>query len=173
VQVRGDDGRVLGPGERGELWIRGPGVVRGYLFGQAADRFDGAGWLRTGDAGHVDTDGRVVIAGRTDDVINRGGELVDPAEVEAVLLQDPRVREAIVAGRPDDVLGAVPVAFVIPADGADDHGTDGLEQDLAHLAARHLPAFKRPVTVTVVGDVPRTAAGKVVRRRALELLGDG
>lgn len=168
VQARDEAGRVLPAGERGELWIRGRGVVSGYLFGHAADRFDADGWLRTGDVGSAGGDGRVVLAGRLDDVINRGGELVDPAEVEAVLLRDPRVREAVVTGRPDPVLGAVPVAFVIPA--GDD---DGLEADLAALAARHLPAFKRPSAILTVADVPRTPAGKVVRRRALDLLQAG
>ncbi len=113
VQVRDEDGTPLPADEVGALWVRGPGIVGRYLFGRAAERFDADGWLSTGDVGSVAADGWVSLAGRSDDVINRGGEKVYPAEVEDVLLGDPRVLEAVVVGRPDDVLGAVPVAYVI------------------------------------------------------------
>ncbi|MGN6326230.1 class I adenylate-forming enzyme family protein [Pseudolysinimonas sp.] len=154
-------------GEAGELWVRGPGIVRRYLFDAAADRFDDDGWLRTGDVGSVDVDGRVALAGRSDDVINRGGEKVYPADVEEVLLGDAGVLEAVVVGRPDDILGQVPVAYVIPVpDG-------GLEVDaLRARCEEQLPRFKRPVEILVVDDLPRAPAGKVrrseVRRIAAE-----
>ncbi|MGT2427082.1 AMP-binding protein [Amnibacterium kyonggiense] len=163
VAARDEAGAPVGAGVRGELWIRGEGVVRGYLDGVAADRFDADGWLRTGDVGHVAADGRVVVSGRADDVINRGGELVDPAEVEAVLLQDARVQEAAVVARPSEVLGQEAVALVVIAPGADG---DGVEQDLLAHAAAHLPAPKRPASVHVVAELPRSAAGKVSRRLA-------
>lgn len=157
IQVRDDAGSVLPTGETGELWIRGPGVIRRYLFAAAADRFDTDGWLRTGDLGSLDADGAVTLAGRADDVINRGGEKVAPADVEAVLLEDPAVLEAVVVARPDEVLGQVPVAYLIPVDGAT------IDLDAIRARCEQLPRFKRPVEVLVVDDLPRAAAGKVRR----------
>ena len=84
-----------------------------------AERFDADGWLDTGDLGRLDADGYLFLAGRTDDVINRGGELVYPREIEEVLLADDAVLDAVVVGRPDDILGAVPVAYVIATRSAD------------------------------------------------------
>lgn len=165
VQVRTAQGQAA-TDEVGELWIRGQGVVRSYFAGAAADRFDDDGWLRTGDLGALDADGYVTLAGRVDDVINRGGEKVYPLEVEEVLLSDPAVREVVVVGAPDDVLGSVPVAFVIPAHAAHTAGDDvALVERLTALAEERLPRFKRPRTVTVVDDVPRAATGKVQRVR--------
>jgi len=166
VQVRGAAGSPVGQDEIGELWIRGAGVVDSYFGAAAADRFDADGWLRTGDLGSVDADGYVTLAGRVDDVINRGGEKVYPLEVEEALLEDPAVREVVVVGAPDDVLGAVPVAFVIPAEVArSDEEDRTLVERLTALAAQRLPRFKRPRTITVVDDVPRAPTGKVQRVR--------
>lgn len=164
VQVRGEDGAVLPAGEVGALWVRGPGIVHGYLSGRAAERFDDDGWLATGDVGSVAEDGWVSLAGRSDDVINRGGEKVWPSEVEDVLLGDARVLEAVVVGRPDDVLGSVPVAYVIPQpDDAVD--ADTLVADLTARAAERLTRFRRPVEIVVVPDLPRAPTGKIQRAR--------
>ncbi|MBT1545466.1 class I adenylate-forming enzyme family protein [Curtobacterium aurantiacum] len=164
VQVRGEDGSVLPADEVGALWVRGEGIVRGYLGGRAAERFDADGWLHTGDVGSVGADGWVSLAGRSDDVINRGGEKVYPSEVEDVLLGDPRVLEAVVVGRPDDVLGSVPVAYVIPQpDEPVDPAT--LVADLVARAEARLTRFRRPVEVIVVPDLPRAPTGKVQRAK--------
>ncbi|MBF4581324.1 AMP-binding protein [Curtobacterium sp. VKM Ac-2865] len=181
VEVRDEDGTVLPAGTTGALWVRGPGIVRSYLHGRATERFDAEGWLATGDVGSVAEDGWVSLAGRSDDVINRGGEKVWPAEVEDVLLGDPRVLEAVVVARPDDVLGSVPVAYVIPQprdeDGverdADAEATAGerdaaaaaLVADLTARAERSLTRFRRPVEIIVVPDLPRAPTGKVQRAR--------
>jgi acyl-CoA synthetase (AMP-forming)/AMP-acid ligase II len=168
VQVRRSGGGLAEPGEPGDLWIRGPGVIRRYLFGAVPERFDADGWLSTGDIGALESDGMITLAGRSDDVINRGGEKVYPGEVEEVLLGDPRVLEAVVVGRPDAILGTVPVAYVIAVDSkaVDD------EQFAAELMARcadQLAAFRRPVRVTVVDDLPRAPAGKVRRSEVRQL----
>jgi acyl-CoA synthetase (AMP-forming)/AMP-acid ligase II len=172
VQVRPASGEAA-PGDVGELWIRGAGVIDSYFGGAASDRFDADGWLRTGDLGSIDPDGYVTLAGRVDDVINRGGEKVYPLEVEEALLTDPAVREVVVVGAPHDVLGSVPVAFVIPVQsarsGADD---EELVERLGRLAERLLPKFKRPTTITVVDDVPRAATGKVQRVRLRGLVAE-
>ncbi|WP_416393389.1 MULTISPECIES: class I adenylate-forming enzyme family protein [unclassified Curtobacterium] len=164
VQVRGEDGSVLPADEVGALWIRGAGIVHRYLFGRAAERFDADGWLSTGDVGSVSADGSVSLAGRSDDVINRGGEKVYPSEVEDVLLGDDRVLEAVVVGRPHDVLGAVPIAYVIPQpDEVVD--ADALVADLTARAEARLTRFRRPVEIVVVPDLPRAPTGKVQRAK--------
>jgi acyl-CoA synthetase (AMP-forming)/AMP-acid ligase II len=168
VQVRDEDGAVLPADEIGSLWVRGPGIVTGYFKGRAADRFDKAGWLTSGDLGRIDADGWVYLVGRSDDVINRGGEKVYPAEVEEVLLGDERVREAVVVGRSDAILHQVPVAYVIPVE-ADQPNVDGLISDLTARCERELPRFKRPVEISVVADVPRAPTGKVQRNRVRAL----
>lgn len=168
VEVRGPDGAKLPIREVGALWIRGSGIITRYLFDRAADRFDGAGWLDTGDLGSLDADGYIYLAGRSDDVINRGGEKVYPAEVEEVLLGDPRVLEAVVVARADDILGSVPVAYVIPVENGL-AGNDSLLDDLRARCTSDLPRFKRPVEIAVVPDLPRAPTGKVQRSKVREL----
>jgi acyl-CoA synthetase (AMP-forming)/AMP-acid ligase II len=167
VEVRSPEGARLPAGETGELWVRGEGIIRHYLFGAAADRFDAEGWLRTGDVGAIDSAGLVTLAGRSDDVINRGGEKVYPIDVEEVLLGDPRVLEAVVVGRPDDILGQIPVAYVIPVEG----GTVDVEA-LHRRCEEQLARFRRPVEINLVAELPRAPAGKIrraeVRRMAAE-----
>ncbi|GAA4155048.1 acyl--CoA ligase [Gryllotalpicola daejeonensis] len=166
VEARDESGKPLGEASVGALWIRGDGVISRYFKNAAADRFDDDGWLSTGDLGSVDADGFVTLLGRSDDVINRGGELVYPADVENVLLGDPRVREAVVVAKPDAVLGEVPVAFVVPAD-SDGGETDasGLRASLLERASAELPRHLRPVEITVTSELPRAATGKVQRAR--------
>ncbi|SFF97375.1 class I adenylate-forming enzyme family protein [Curtobacterium sp. YR515] len=162
VQARDEHGNVLPAGDVGSLWVRGEGIVRSYLCGRAAERFDADGWLCTGDLGHVSEDGWVWLVGRADDVINRGGEKVYPAEVEDVLLGDPRVLEAVVVPRPHEVLGSVPVAYVVVRPDCD---TDAavLHAALLERAEAELARFRRPVEVFVVRDLPRASTGKVRR----------
>ena len=140
--------------------------MRSYLFGRAAERFDAEGWLATGDVGSVAPDGWVSLVGRSDDVINRGGEKVWPSEVEDVLLGDARVLEAVVVGRPDDVLGSVPIAYVIPQPDLDEPlDPVALVADLTARAERSLTRFRRPVEIVVVPDLPRAPTGKIQRAR--------
>jgi acyl-CoA synthetase (AMP-forming)/AMP-acid ligase II len=158
LQVRRRDGTDADAGEIGRVWIRGPSVIRAYLDGSNADRFDAGGWLDTGDLGRLDETGALYLAGRSDDVINRGGELVYPREVEEVLLGDPRITEAVVVGRRDAVLGCVPVALV------QSQTPDArLAADLGERCASQLSRFKRPVAIEVVTALPRAATGKVRR----------
>jgi acyl-CoA synthetase (AMP-forming)/AMP-acid ligase II len=170
VEVRNVDRSVVPRGEVGVLWIRGPGIIRGYYHGRVADRFDADGWLNTNDLGKIDDDDYVYLVGRADDVINRGGEKVYPAEVEDVLLRDSRVREAVVVARPDLILNQVPVAYVIPAiTGLDTAAAERLGRELRERCERELPRFKRPVEISVVDDVPRAPTGKVQRNRVREM----
>lgn len=140
----------------GRVRIRGAGVISGYAGGAAADRFDADGWLDTSDVGRLDADGFLYLAGRADDVVNRGGELVYPREVEEVLLGEADVIEAVVVGRPDDVLGEVPVAFVRGVG-------DDLVERLEARCAGGLARFKRPAEIRVVASFPLGPTGKVQR----------
>jgi acyl-CoA synthetase (AMP-forming)/AMP-acid ligase II len=172
IRVRSESGVDAPNGEVGALWIRGPGVVSSYLFGRAPERFDSDGWLDTGDVGRIDPDGYVYLQGRSDDVINRGGEKVYPAELEEVLLGDPRVLEAVVVAIPHDVLGSVPKAYIIPV-AADEVDSSSLVDDLRARCERELPRFKRPAQIEVVVDLPRAPTGTVQRSRVRTLAATG
>ena len=107
--------RPCPPGTIGRVQIRGPGVITEYAAGGPAGAIDADGWLETGDLGHLDQDGYLFLAGRSDDVINRGGEKIYPREIEEFLLTQPGVRSAVVVAASDEVLGQRPVAYVVPA----------------------------------------------------------
>ncbi|MFJ8631928.1 SDR family NAD(P)-dependent oxidoreductase [Streptomyces sp. NPDC093568] len=144
----------------GEIWVRGPGVMLGY-HDRPEESADAVrdGWYRTGDLGRLDQRGVLTVTGRVNDRIVRGGENVDPTEVERVLHGLPGVRDAAVVARPHPLLGEVPVAFVVPADPALDPA------GLLRACAEVLSAHKVPDEVLFTPAVPRTAAGKP--RRAL------
>jgi acyl-CoA synthetase len=158
VQVVDDQSRPLPTGSEGELIVRGPERMLGYLD-SAANRaaLDDAGWFRTGDVGVLDSDGFVTITGRLKDVINRGGEKFSARDIEDLLAAHPAVRQAAVVAGPDTRFGEVPVAFVV-LDGAG-HATAG---ELAgHLQATGLARQKTPVSWHFVGCLPMTPSGKV------------
>ena len=152
------------PGAIGRVQIRGPGVITGYAAGPAG-AIDADGWLDTGDLGHVDRDGYLFLAGRADDVINRGGEKIHPREIEDFLLAQPGVRSAVVVAARDEVLGERPVAYVIPAGPEDDQ----LEEALRAACAAALPRPKRPDAFYLVRELPLGPTGKVTRGRLREL----
>jgi long-chain acyl-CoA synthetase len=172
VRLVADDGDDALIGDPGEIWVRGANVFAGYWDDpeQTAAVLTADGWLRTGDIARID-DGFVTLLGRSDDVINRGGELVYPADVEDVLLGDSRVREAVVVGQPDAVLGEVPVAFVIAVD--DDTDADSLRGALIERVTAELPRQLRPVEIEIVRELPRAATGKVQRARIRASLAEG
>jgi acyl-CoA synthetase (AMP-forming)/AMP-acid ligase II len=171
AEVRDSGGKPLPAGATGQVWIRGAGIIGAYADGRGADRFDAGGWLDTRDLGHVDEDGFLFLEGRSDDVINRGGEMLYPREIEEVLIADSAVRDAVVVGRPDPILGQVPVAYVIPA--RDPATADGLQNLLDLLSARctaELSRYKVPEAFYVVEDLPRAATGKIQRYRLREAM---
>jgi oxalate---CoA ligase len=166
VQVR----RHGADASTGRVWIRGPGVITGYEGGRGADRFDREGWLDTGDDGWLDDAGHLFLAGRADDVINRGGEMVYPREVEEVLLREPAVVDAVVVARPDEAVGGVPVAYVVPRLDLDPPGRDALAAALTERAADELSRYKQPAEIVLVDDLPRASVGKIRRRAVAETL---
>jgi long-chain acyl-CoA synthetase len=167
VQVVDEDGRALPAGEVGELWIRGPNIVKGYWNkpeATAATITDG--WLHSGDLARVDEEGFVYIVDRAKDMLIRGGENVYCAEVEAALFEHPAVYDAAVIGIPHHELGEE-VGAVILVKAGESVSEDELR---AHVAQR-LAAFKVPVKVWFVDDeLPRNPAGKVLKRELRDRL---
>ncbi len=157
-----EDGEDVAPGETGEIWLTGPGVTPGYWMRPDETRavFAPGGWLKSGDLGRVDADGYVYIAGRIKDMIVSGGENVYPGEIEAVLMRHPAVAEAAVIAGEDDQWGEACHAFVQPRPGAK---TDPAE--IAAFCRQRLAGYKIPKSITLIGDLPRTPAGKILKRR--------
>ena len=150
----------------GRVQIRGRGVIREYAEGGPAEAIDPEGWLDTGDLGHLDQDGYLFLAGRSDDVINRGGEKIYPREIEEFLLAQPGVRAAAVVAAHDEVLGERPVAYVVPAGPA---RRREMADALREACAAALPRPKRPTAFCLVQELPLGPTGKVARRRLREL----
>lgn len=155
IRILSEGGRETGADETGELWVRGPNVCDGYWRrpdATAAAFVDG--WFRTGDIGRRSADGYITLEGRRSDLIISGGFNIYPREIEEILLEQPGVREATVAGVSDPVRGEVPVAYVV-ADAAFDEAAV-----VAHLRTQ-LASFKIPRGIVRVDSLPRTALGKV------------
>ncbi|ANY22161.1 class I adenylate-forming enzyme family protein [Gordonia terrae] len=155
---------VVPPGEVGEIIVRGPNIMRGYLGRPDATR-DAlvGGWLHTGDLGVLDTDGYLTVVGRTKDMIIRGGENIYPKEIEDVLTEHPQVTAAAAIGVPDPKWGELVVAFVEITD-----AHDVRSGELDALCARELSPFKRPVDIVVVAALPLNAVGKIDKRALLD-----
>jgi 4-coumarate--CoA ligase len=169
VAVPNTEVRIVDPGSGedadegadGEVWVRGPQVMLGYLDNPRATELtlDTEGWLHTGDIGHLDDAGHLYVVDRLKELIKVKGFQVPPAELEALLLQHPGVADAAVVGRPDVESGEPPVAFVVPRPGTE---LDPAEV-AAHVAAQ-VATYKRLHEVVIVEAIPKSAAGKILRR---------
>jgi long-chain acyl-CoA synthetase len=160
------DTRVpLPPGERGEVQIRAPQVMVGYL-GRDEPPVDAHGWLSTGDIGSLDADGYLSIVDRRSDLFKVGNELVSPTEVERVLLAHPDVRECAVVAYPDPLLGSVPYALVVPATPA---GSVRLA-DVVTFANRELLPHQQIRHIAIIDAIPGAQFGKIHRRQLRERL---
>jgi HIP---CoA ligase len=153
-------------GDGGEVLLRGPNVMLGYLDDPAATAaaIDTDGWLHTGDIGAVDEAGNLRITDRLKDMYICGGFNVYPAEVEQVLARMDGVADAAVIGVPDERLGEVGRAFIVTRPGAE---LD--EQSVIAYTREHLANFKAPRSVRFVDELPRNAGGKVVKPQLREL----
>jgi acyl-CoA synthetase (AMP-forming)/AMP-acid ligase II len=162
IRICGPDGVELPTGADGEVRLRGPNVMLGYLDDPAAtaDAFDPGGRLRTGDIGHLDADGYLTITDRLKDMFTVGGFNVYPAEVEQVLARHDGVAEAAVVGVADRRLGEVPKAYVVARPGA-----APAPEDLVAFCRERLAGFKVPRSVEFLPELPRNAGGKVLKRR--------
>jgi acyl-CoA synthetase (AMP-forming)/AMP-acid ligase II len=164
VSIRDAGGDALGPGDRGEIWVRGEQVSGEYL-----GRGDGLddGWFRTRDAGHLDEAGYLYVHGRLDDVIVRGGENLSPGEIESVLVEHPSVEAAAVVGIPDTEWGERVVAAVVPAEGAAIS-----EDDLRDFVRSRLRSTKTPERIDIRAELPFNETGKLLRRVLRDELAD-
>ena len=157
-----DSGRDAEPGERGELWARGPQITSGYFGNSDATTatIDEEGWIHTGDVAVVDDDGHFYIVDRLKELIKVNGFQVAPAELEAKLLQHESITDAAVIGIPDDEAGERPKAFVVQAPNA------GLDPaTVIEFAAEGLVSYKQLAAVDFVDVIPKSASGKILRRQ--------
>jgi acyl-CoA synthetase (AMP-forming)/AMP-acid ligase II len=155
-----DTGEDASPGEPGELWMRGPQVMRGYLGNPKATAamIDGDGWLHSGDVAIVDEDGWFTIVDRVKELIKYKGFQVAPAELEAILITHPQVADCAVIGVPDDEAGELPKAFVVPA------GDDLDSEELMAFVAEQVAPHKRIRVIELVAEIPKSPTGKILRR---------
>ncbi len=160
LRIADAEGRPLPPGEDGEIQLRGPNTMLGYLDDPEATAaaIDPDGWLRTGDVGHVDAHGYLTITDRLKDMFTVGGFNVYPAEIENELARLEEVVAGAVVGVPDERLGEVGAAYLIAKPG---HALTE-EGVIAHCRAR-LANYKVPRRVVFVDELPRNAAGKVLK----------
>jgi acyl-CoA synthetase (AMP-forming)/AMP-acid ligase II len=163
VQIRDPDGRVLGPGERGEVYVRGEQVAGEYL-GRSALAADG--WFPTRDAGWLDEEGYLFLEGRIDDVIVRGAENLSPGEIEDTLLSHPSVAQAAVVGIPDREWGEAVAAAVVLEPGADLSA-----DDLKEWVRSRLRSTKTPSVIDFRDELPYNETGKLLRRVIRDELG--
>jgi long-chain acyl-CoA synthetase len=160
IRIVGPDGRERPTGKSGELWVRGPNVIKGYWRNpQATAETFVEGWLRTGDIGFVDANGFCTIVDRAKDMLIRGGENIYCVEVENALFEHPGIVDAAVVGLPHRTLGEEPAAVVTIKAG---HSVS--EADLRAFVAERLAAFKVPVRIVVRHEfLPRNASGKILK----------
>jgi len=162
-RVVGDGGEDVGPGESGELVMRGPQIMMGYWKEpQATTAILRDGWYWSGDIVRRDEDDFFFVLDRRKEMIKYKGFPVAPAEVEAVLLEHPSVRDCGVIGRPDMAAGEVPVAFVVLREGCT--ASSAIQQELCGFVADRLTHYKQPREVRFVDAVPKTLSGKILRR---------
>jgi aryl carrier-like protein len=164
--ILGDAGKLLPPGETGEIVVRGPEVFDGYENDPAANRraFVG-GWFRTGDLGYVDADGFLFIVGRAKELINRGGFKVSPSAVDAALLRHPDVADAATFAVPHATLGEdVVTAIVLREPGT------ATPQSLRDFAFANIASFMVPSQIVLDTELPRSVAGKLQRAAIAHLM---
>ncbi|MEE4263312.1 MAG: AMP-binding protein [Desulfobacteraceae bacterium] len=162
IQIRDENGNVLEPNSAGEVCVRGPNIMKGYYNNTEGTReaFWPGGWFRSGDVGVLNENGYLSIVDRLKDMIISGGENVYSTEVEEVLYIHPDVQECAVIGTPDKEWGEIVTAFILPKPG---RTID--EMELKDFLKARLSAYKVPKQFSMVGDFPRSPAGKLLKRK--------
>ena len=157
VRLLDDAGRDVGPGETGRIFVSNGVEFGGYTDGSVKEVIDGV--MSSGDVGHFDTEGRLFIDGRDDDMIVSGGENVFPQEVEELLIRHPEVADVAVIGVDDEDFGKRLAAYVVASQGCDPGG-----EDLKAFVKQNLARYKVPRDVVFIDELPRNATGKVLKR---------
>ena len=166
AKIVDENGKPLPVGEQGEVWLKGPMIMKGYhnLPNETAAVLTADGYFKTGDLGKLDPDGFLYITGRKKDLIIVGGEKAVPREIEEVIARHPAVAEAAVVGKKDRSRGEVVVAFVTLKPGATATGDDIRE----FARGQNLMQWKVPREVFVIGEMPRNPTGKVLKKALVE-----
>jgi long-chain acyl-CoA synthetase len=161
-RIVGPDGAVLGPNQDGEVRMKGPNIMKGYLNlpDETAAVFDEHGYFKTGDMGRLDEDGFLAITGRIKEMLIIGGENVFPREIEEVLNLHESVKDSAVIGMQDGMRGEVALAFVELKEGASFD-----EQALKAFCRERIAGFKVPREIRVLRELPRNPTGKIMRRK--------
>jgi acyl-CoA synthetase (AMP-forming)/AMP-acid ligase II len=154
-----NNGAEVGANEEGEIWVRGPQVMKGYLGNPTAthEMITADGWLRTGDIGYCDDEGRLFVIDRLKELIKVDGRQVAPAELEAVLFSHPDVADAAVVGSPNEKHGEVPKAFVVLK-------KEATAEEIIEYVAGRVARYKRVRLVEFTSEIPKSPAGKTLRR---------
>jgi acyl-CoA synthetase (AMP-forming)/AMP-acid ligase II len=163
-----ETGESLGPYKEGEVCVRGPQIMKGYLNrpDATAQTIDAEKWLHTGDIGYADSDGHFFIVDRAKELIKYKGFQVPPAELEALLLTHPRVADAAVIPCHDDEAGEVPKAFVVlrGETGGTTLAAQVTKQELMDFIAERVAPHKKIRSVEFIDQIPKSASGKILRR---------
>ena len=161
TEITDEQSNPLPAGEHGYVRCRGEGVAQAYFGNPDQSNFSEKlldGWCYTGDMGYLDEEGYLCIDGRADDLINRGGEKIQPGLIEKELLLHDGIREAAVKGRPNPALGAEPIAYVVSTQ-------DLNEEDILVFCKSRLRPSHVPVEIRLLPALPKTAAGKIQKHK--------
>ncbi|XP_011183129.1 uncharacterized protein LOC105212683 [Zeugodacus cucurbitae] len=166
IAIASECHKGLGPNTTGEICVRGPQIMKGYLNNDEAnaDIFLPNGWLRTGDVGHYDEDGYFYITDRIKELIKVKGFQVPPAELEGILREHPKILEAAVIPRPDEVAGELPRAVVVLRE-----GTKATEEEIYNYVAERVAEYKRlDGGIVFTNEIPKSLTGKILRKQVRE-----
>ncbi|KAF9887893.1 hypothetical protein FE257_009553 [Aspergillus nanangensis] len=168
IKILDQEGNEVAQGAEAEICVRGENVTKGYLNNPAANKssFTKGGFFRTGDQGKKDPDGYVIITGRIKELINKGGEKISPIELDNTLLANPKVAEAVCFSIPDEGHYGEDIGAAVVLKSA---GT-ATEEELKSWVAGKLAKFKTPKQVWIVTQIPKTATGKIQRRKVAETM---
>ncbi|KAM7463851.1 hypothetical protein LguiA_031972 [Lonicera macranthoides] len=160
--VDSESGLEMPPCKKGELWLKGSAVMKGYLGNEEATAatIDSEGWLRTGDLCYFDEDGFIYIVDRIKELIKHNGYQVAPAELEAILLSHPHILDAAVIPLEDEEVGQIPMAYVVRA-----AGCELTEEQVIQFVAAQVAPYKKVRRVGFISAIPRSAAGKILRKQ--------
>ncbi|KKY28639.1 putative peroxisomal-coenzyme a synthetase [Phaeomoniella chlamydospora] len=165
VKILDGEGNEVPQGTEAEICIRGENVTKGYLNNEKANKesFTKGGFFRTGDQGKKDEDGYVIITGRIKELINRAGEKISPIELDNVITSNPSISEAVCFAIPSELYGQEVGVAIVPKEGQ--HLT---EQDVKDYVASKTAKFKVPTRVWILKEIPKTATGKIQRRKVAD-----